>query len=115
MRNSLGDKLRLQHILEAILEVEQYLKNVTYEQFLENSEKRFATIKQIEIVGEACNAVSDELKQAHQSIPWKQIIAFRNISVHEYFGINLHLVWEIAKNDLPEIKNEMYQMLELLP
>jgi uncharacterized protein with HEPN domain len=114
MRNSLGDKLRIQHILDAISEVEQYLRDITYEQFLESSEKRFATIKQIEIIGEACNALSDELKQAHPTIPWRPIIAFRNISIHEYFGVDLHLVWEIAKNDLPEIKNKMYTILDLL-
>jgi uncharacterized protein with HEPN domain len=105
MKGKLGDKVRLQHILDAINEVEIYLKNVTYEQFLENSEKRFATIKQIEIIGEACNALSDELKIQHPVIPWKSITGFRNISIHEYFGVNLHLVWEIAKNDLPGLKD----------
>lgn len=65
-------------------------------------------------MGEACNAISDELKQAHPTIPWRPIIAFRNISVHEYFGVNLHLVWEIAKDDLPEIKNKMNMILTLV-
>ena len=69
--------------------------------------RRFATIKQIEITGEACNALSDEVKMQHPSIPWKSIIGFRNISIHEYFGVNLHLVWEIANNDLPGLKEEM--------
>ena len=107
MRGRLGDKVRLQHILDAISEVELYLDGVSQDQFLSNSEKRFATIKQIEIIGEACNALSDELKAQHSSIPWKAIIGFRNISIHEYFGVNLQLVWEIAKNDLPELKKNM--------
>ena len=55
MKGRLSDKIRLQHIVDAIIEVEIYLEHVSYEQFLENSEKRFATIKQIEIIGEACN------------------------------------------------------------
>lgn len=79
MKGRLGDKVRLQHILDAISEVEIYLENVTYEQFLQNSEKRFATIKQIEIIGEACNALSDELKEQYPATPWKSIIGFRNI------------------------------------
>ncbi|MBS1523343.1 MAG: DUF86 domain-containing protein [Bacteroidetes bacterium] len=111
MKGRLGDKVRLQHILDAIDEVEIYLENVSYEQFLQNSEKRFATIKQIEIIGEACNALSDELKAQYPSIPWKSIIGFRNISIHEYFGVNLQLVWEIANNDLPALKREMTEML----
>ena len=88
-------------------EIENYLKDVSYEQFLVNSEKRFATIKQIEIIGEACNALTDELKAANPLVPWKPIVGFRNISIHEYFGVNLLLVWEIANNDLPELKEKM--------
>ncbi|WP_090556550.1 HepT-like ribonuclease domain-containing protein [Pedobacter hartonius] len=49
-----------------------------------NSEKRFATIEQIEIIGEACNAITNELKSAHTDIPWRAIIGFRNMSIHEY-------------------------------
>jgi len=112
MKGRLGDKVRLQHILDAIGEIDLYLTNVSFEQFLENSEKRFATIKQIEIVGEACNALTDELKAAYPIIPWKAIVGFRNISIHEYFGVNLQLVWEIAKNDLPELKKQMGTILE---
>lgn len=114
MKGRLGDKVRLQHILDAIGEIEVYLDNVSIDQFLENSEKRFATIKQIEIIGEACNAPTDILKLEHPSIPWKLIIGFRNISIHEYFGVNLQLVWEIAKNDLPDLKEKMQRMLALL-
>jgi uncharacterized protein with HEPN domain len=111
MRGRLGDKVRLQHILDAIGEIELYLDGVSQDQFLASSEKRFATIKQIEIIGEACNALSDELKTQYSAIPWKAIIGFRNISIHEYFGINLQLVWEIAKNDLPELKKNMVTIL----
>lgn len=114
MKGSLGDKVRLMHILDAISEIEIYLHDSSYEQFLERSEKRFATIKQIEIIGEACNALTDELKLANNLIPWKAIIGFRNISVHEYFGINLQLVWEIAKNDLPDLKEKMQIILASL-
>lgn len=111
MKGKLGDKVRLQHILDSIGEIENYLFEVTIEQFLENSEKRFATIKQIEIIGEACNALTDELKSLDQEIPWRSIIGFRNLSIHEYFGVNLQLVWEISKNDLPELKEKMKMLL----
>jgi uncharacterized protein with HEPN domain len=114
MKGRLGDSVRLQHMLDAIREVETYLDGVTYDQFLANSEKRFATIKQIEIVGEACNALSDELKSQYPTVPWKPIVGFRNISIHEYFGVNLQLVWEIAANDLPELKNKMNTILKAI-
>ena len=55
--------------------------------------------------------ITDELKAANPSVPWKPIVGFRNISIHEYFGVNLQLVWEISKNDLPELKEKMQAIL----
>ena len=111
MKGKISDGVRLQHILEAIIEVDKYLKNCTLDQFISNSEKRFATIKQLEIIGEACNAITRELKSKYPGIPWKLIVGFRNISIHEYFGVSLQLAWQIAINDLPILKPQIEQML----
>jgi uncharacterized protein with HEPN domain len=83
MRGPLTDSVRIFHILDAISEVESYLKGVSIHDFLGNSEKRFATIKQIEIVGEACNRITQDLKDKHREIKWQEINGFRNISIHE--------------------------------
>ena len=111
MKGPLSDKIRIQHVLDAIKEVEAYISDVTEDQFLQNSEKRFATIKQIEIIGEACNKVADELKLAHPEIPWRQVIGFRNISIHEYHDVSFHVVWGIAKNDLPLLQEKFSKIL----
>jgi uncharacterized protein with HEPN domain len=104
MKGSEADKLRVRHILDAISEVEGYLNGINNAEFLASSEKRYATIKQIEIIGEACNRLSEDFKATHPQIPWKPINGFRNISIHEYFGVNFHIVWEIATINLPEFK-----------
>jgi uncharacterized protein with HEPN domain len=114
MKGKLGDNIRLEHILNAINEVETYLMRCSYAEFLSNSEKRFATIKQIETIGEAANALTPGLKDKHPEVSWKPIKSFRNISIHEYFGVNLQLVWEIAKNDLPVLKTQISQILASL-
>ena len=114
MRDKLSDGVRLQHILEAIIEVNKYLKNCTLEQFISNSEKRFATIKQLEIIGEASNAITRELKSKHPDVPWKSIVGFRNISIHEYFGVSLELAWQIASKDLPVLKIQVENILTTL-
>lgn len=114
MKGQLTDKIRIQHILDAISEIETYLTNVSLDTFFSNSEKRFATIKQIEIIGEACNHITNNLKQAHPEIEWISINGFRNISVHEYFGVNMHIVWEIANNDLPFLKENFSEILRNL-
>ena len=106
MNKALTDRVRVSHILDAIGEVENYLMGISYEDFLANSEKRFATIKQIEIIGEACNRISKVFKNKHSEIQWKSINGFRNISIHEYFGVDNHIVWEIAQNDLTVLKEQ---------
>lgn len=114
MRGNLGDGVRLTHIIEAIIEVENYLKNCTLQQFIANSEKRFATLKQLEIIGEASNALTDELQAKHPEIPWKSMVGFRNISIHEYLGVSLELAWQIAINDLPVLKPQVEKILASL-
>jgi uncharacterized protein with HEPN domain len=114
MKGQMTDKIRIQHILDAIAETEKYLAGISFESFLSNSEKRFATIKQIEIIGEACNHITQKIKQEHPEIQWNSINGFRNISVHEYFGVNFHIVWEIAKNDLPVLKARFIEILQTL-
>lgn len=114
MRSSLGDKARLNHILDAIMEIESYLNDVDFEIFLKNSMMRFACIKQMEIIGEASNHISEETKTRFSEIEWRQIIGMRNIFVHEYFGIDGRLVWEIIQQDLPELKSKVTAILNIL-
>lgn len=107
MRNELGDKIRLQHILDAISEIYQYLYSANFPEFLENSMMRFACVKQLEIIGEASNTLSKELKSKFSEVEWAQIVGMRNVFAHEYFGIDSNLVWEIIKTDIPELKIEL--------
>jgi uncharacterized protein with HEPN domain len=107
MRGKLGDKARLSHILDAIVEIESYLSEADYELFLNNSMMKFACIKQLEIIGEASAHISDEIKMQFSEIEWSQIKGMRNIFVHEYFGIDTKLVWDIIKLDLPDLKSKV--------
>ncbi len=112
MRNELGDKIRLQHILDAIDEIHKYLIAANFAVFLENSMMRFACIKQMEIIGEASNHLSTALKSKFSDIEWAHIVGMRNVFAHEYFGIDSSLVWEIIKNDIPELKEKIEHILK---
>jgi len=112
MRSELGDKVRLQHILDAIDEIHKYIIGATLPVFLENSMMRFACVKQMEIIGEASNHLSTELKSKFSDIQWAQIVGMRNVFAHEYFGIDSSLVWEIIKNDVPELKEKVEHILK---
>jgi uncharacterized protein with HEPN domain len=112
MRGKLGDQVRLNHILEAINEVESYIVDTDFNAFMDNSMMRFACIKQMEIIGEASNHISDEIKNQFSDIEWVQIIGMRNVFVHEYFGVDTKLVWEIIKNDLPDLKEKVITVIQ---
>lgn len=112
MRSELGDKIRLQHILDAIEEIHKYLIAADLSVFLENSMMRFACIKQMEIIGEASNHLSTALKSKFSEIEWAQIVGMRNVFAHEYFGIDSSIVWEIIKNDIPELKEKIEHILK---
>ena len=114
MRSELGDTIRLQHILDAIEEIHKYLIEADLSVFLENSMMRFACIKQMEIIGEASNNLSSELTSKFSDIKWAQIVGMRNVFAHEYFGIDSSLVWEIIKNDIPELKEKVQHILKLI-
>ena len=76
-----------------------------------NSMMRFACIKQMEIIGEASNHVSEETKEKFSYVEWAQIVGMRNVFVHEYFGVDSSLVWQIIENDLPDLKAKILEIL----
>jgi uncharacterized protein with HEPN domain len=110
MKSKPGDKQRLAHILDAIREIESYTAGIDLTVFLSNSMMRFASIKQIEIIGEAAAYISEQTKQRFTEIQWKQIIGMRHVLVHEYFGIDSQLVWQVIIGDLPELKKVIQQI-----
>ncbi len=111
MKGKIGDKQRLLHILESISEIELYTSQANFNSFLENSMMRFACIKQIEIIGEAANLISQETRNKFSEIQWRQIIGLRHILVHEYFGIDNNLIWQIIANDIPNLKIGIQEIL----
>jgi uncharacterized protein with HEPN domain len=72
---------------------------------------KFASVKQIEIIGEAANYISDETKEKFSEIQWRQITGLRHVLVHEYFGIDSRLIWQIIVNDIPLLKIKIKEVL----
>ena len=114
MKGKLSDKARLQHILEAIIELENYTKGITINDFKGSSEKKFASVKQLEIIGEAAGKITNETKTAHSEVEWAGIIALRNILVHDYYVIDEYVVWNIIKEDLSKLKEKIVLLINNL-
>jgi uncharacterized protein with HEPN domain len=72
---------------------------------------RFASVKQIEIIGEAANYISAYTKSKFTQVEWRQIIGLRHILVHEYFGIDTTLLWQIISIDIPKLKTDIQKIL----
>ena len=102
----------LKHILECINLIEEYSKNLSQADFKGNVELQDAIIRRLEIIGEAARNLPDEFKTSYSDTQWRQIIAARNILAHFYFGIDLNTIWNIVKNDLPQLKEQVESMLE---
>jgi uncharacterized protein with HEPN domain len=114
MRGKLGDKIRLQHIKESIEEIQSYILDKDFNMFMDNSMMRFACVKQLEIIGEAAKHLSDELKENFSEVEWNQITGMRNVFVHEYFGIDTSIVWQIIINDIPNLKEKIDEIYNSL-
>ena len=67
------------------------------------------------LLGEACRALSDAVREAHTEIPWAQIVAFRNVVIHEYFGVDLELVWAIVTDYVPALGAQLKAIVESSP
>jgi len=115
MKDLISDKARLQHILLAISEIEKYVEGYSIASFLSDSKTHFATIKQLEIIGEAANHLSVVSIKDFTEIDWRGIKSFRNILVHEYFNVRLEDVWETIFADLPPLKVTVEKMLQQFP
>ena len=111
MKGQLSDKARLNHILDAIEAIEGYTMDISFDQFSNSSEKTFATIKQLEIIGEAANRITDETKGLDSMIEWSKIIGLRNILVHDYYIVDHSIVWEIVEDELLKLKTLIKELM----
>jgi uncharacterized protein with HEPN domain len=109
MRN---DRTYLAHIREAIENIEDYLKGASYEQFASSKMMVDAVVRELEIIGEASNNLSDEFRRRHSDMLWQRMKDMRNFLIHEYFGVNTKVVWDTCKDDLPQLKSFIEKILD---
>ena len=112
MREIHRDKERLQHILSAIDRISKYTKNKSYDDLVTDDMMYYAVVKNIEIIGEAANMLTQEFVSTHQEVPWKMIKGMRNYIVHEYFQIDDTVVWEVVTKNLPELHQQISEYIK---
>ena len=102
----------LKHILECIENIEEYKEGLSKEKFLRKVIIQDAIVRRLEIIGEAVKNLPKEFRNKHREIEWKKIAGLRDVLIHEYFGVDLDLTWDIVKEDLPDLKKKVKKILK---
>ncbi len=106
------DPTRIKHIFDACKEIIKFTNGTSKSQFENDKILAYAVVHLIEIIGEAASSVTSELKQKYSKIPWKHIIGMRNRLIHGYFDIDLDIVWQTIKEDIPNLLREIENIIK---
>lgn len=104
----------LRDILKSIQKIQKYITVKTYEEFIENELLVDGVIRNLEVIGEAVKNIPMSLKQKYPSVKWKKVAGLRDILIHEYFGIDYELLWDIVKNEIPSLGRQIDDILKNL-
>ncbi len=107
-----NEKVYLEHIIESIDNVEDFIKNVSESDFLSSVLIQNGVVRCLEIIGEAVKNLPLGFREKHPDIEWKKIAGLRDILIHAYFEVDLDLTWIVAKEELPELKKKIRVILE---
>ncbi len=103
----------LEDMYDAMLRIEKYISGTNAKDFLHNELISDAVMRNFEVIGEAAKNIPGRFKARYPEIPWDRMYKLRNFLAHEYFGVDLHMVWRIAKDHLPEHIRDMERILDI--
>jgi len=96
----------------AIQKIEEFTKDATVEDFEKDAKTLFAVIRALEVIGEAAKKVPLSVRNKYTQVPWLQIAGMRDKLIHEYFGVNVKVIWNTIKEDIPPLKPVIKQIME---
>lgn len=105
-------KLYLQDIPDSIIKIEKYTNSLSYDTFVKNDLVIDAVIRNLEIIGEAVKNLPGEIKRKNTNIDWRKTAGIRDILIHEYFGIDLNILWDIVQNKIAPLKQAVEKLIK---
>jgi len=106
-------KVYLNDILAAISKIEKYVNDLSFQEFTRDEMRVDAVVRNLEVIGEAAKHVPEESRTKYPFIEWRKISGLRDILIHEYFGVDHDVLWDIVKNKIPVLKMDANKILEL--
>ena len=106
-----GWRMRIEDILDAIGRIQDYTRGMTFEAFSHDRKTIDAVVRNITVIGEAAGNVPSPVAEQHGEIPWRQMRDFRNVVVHAYFGVDLKVLWDTVRVDLPPLVDPLRRLL----
>lgn len=104
--------LFLEDILNAIERIEEYTGDLSFEEFCNYDMAVDAVIRNLEVIGEATRNTPEKIRAKHANVEWKEAVGFRNVLIHDYFGIDLESVWDTLKKNIPTFKKHIVEVIE---
>jgi len=105
-------KIRITDILECIAKIRRYTKGYSFDDFQDDEKTIDSVLRNLEIIGEAARHVPVEIQAKHPELPWAEMLTMRNIVIHEYHGVNLSIIWQTVKEDLPPLVSRLKRILQ---
>jgi uncharacterized protein with HEPN domain len=112
MRNRVGDRERILHIRDEVEFILKHSSDLDLQKFNSDETLKRALERSLEIIGEAANNVTEDLLLKYPNVHWRRVVNFRNFLAHEYFAIDSEVVFGIIKNNIPELKNEIEEIIK---
>ena len=112
MREIIRDRGRLEHIIEQINNIEEFVANKSLKDLENDKILQYAVIKCSEIIGEASYMLTNDFRNTHKEVEWEEIIRMRHVLVHGYYHISVMMIWEIIQSDLHKLKQQILEYLK---
>lgn len=105
-------KIRITDILQCIAKIRRYTKGYSFDEFSSDEKTIDSVLRNLEIIGEAARSVPGEIRARHPELPWAEMLTMRNIVIHDYHGVNLSIIWQTVKEDLPPLVSRLKRILQ---